>query len=132
MKLRAGEVRCEVTVEKIAVAGDEGYLEPDSSYGTARVVWVPLVALAGSPPVGERFPATIQDALPSRAESTVQGLVVARNQSVCRMRYRNDINSSMRITVHRDDDVVYAIVAGPAQIDGIKQRIEMVLERVSS
>jgi head-tail adaptor len=132
MKLRAGEMRCEVTVEKIAVAGDEGYLEPDSTYGTAQVVWIPLVALAGSPPVGERFPATIQDVLPSRAESVTMGLSVAKNQSTLRMRYRNDITSAMRVTVHRDSDQIYSIVGGPALIDGKKERIEMQLEKVSS
>lgn len=127
-----GEQRCEVTIDRIAVNGDEGYLGPDPNYGTERAVWVPLVALTGSPAIAERFPATIQDALPSKAESVVQGLSVARNQSRLRMRYRNDITSAMRVTVYRDTAVVYQIVGGPAQIGGRKDRIEMVLEKVSS
>lgn len=132
MKLRAGEMYCEVTVERIAVDGDEGYLGPDPTYGTPRVVWFPIAPLVGSPVIGERFPATIQDALPSRAESVTMGLSVARNQSTLRMRYRNDITSAMRVTVHRDTDVVYQIVGGPALIEGRKDRIEMQIEKVSS
>lgn len=132
MKLRAGEIRCEVTIDRIAVEGDDGYLGPDPIYGTPRDVFVPLAPLPGSPVIGERFPATIQDALPSRAESVTMGLAVARNQSTLRMRYRNDITSAMRVTVHRDSDVVYQIVGGPAMIEGRKDRIEMQLEKVSS
>lgn len=132
MKLRAGEVHCEVTIDRIAVNGDEGYLGLDPTYGTPRVVWVPLAPLAGSPQVAERFPATIQDALPSRAESVTLGLSVARNQSTLRMRWRGDVTSAMRVTVHRDTSVVYQIVGGPADIEGRKQRIEMQIEKVSS
>lgn len=125
MKLKAGEVACEVTVEYPSAT-------EDATYGTPIITWVALSYLPGSPQVAERFPATIQDALPSRAESVVQGLSVAKNQSTLRMRYRNDITSAMRVTVHRDTSVVYQIVGGPADIEGRKQRIEMQLEKVSS
>jgi head-tail adaptor len=57
---------------------------------------------------------------------------VARNQTRLRMRWRDDINSSMRVTVHGDSDTVYQIVGGPADIDGRKSMIEMVLEKYSS
>jgi head-tail adaptor len=93
---------------------------------------VPLVALPGSPVVAERFWAEVQDALPSRSEAVTQGLAVARNQTRLRMRWRDDINSSMRVTVHGDSDTVYQIVGGPADIDGRKSMIEMVLEKYSS
>ena len=124
MKLRSGEMRVEVTVEyPVATV--------DPVYGTELITWTALSYVPGSPLVAEKFPATIQDALPSRAESVVQGLAIARNQSTLRLRYRNDITSAMRVTVHRDTDQVYQIVGGPALIEGRKDRIEMVLEKYS-
>jgi head-tail adaptor len=104
----------------------------DATYGTEIVSWVPLMAEAGSPPVAVKFKAEIQDAMPSRSESVQQGLPMARNQTRCRIRWRDDVNSSMRVTLHGDSDVVYQIVGGPADIEGRKQRIEMVLEKYSS
>lgn len=104
----------------------------DPDYGTEIVAWVPLVEQAGSPTIAERFWAEVQDALPSRAESVTQGLAVARNQTRIRLRYRNDIDSSMRVTVHRDTDVVMQIVGGPAMVGGRKVLTEIVCERFSS
>lgn len=129
---RAGEVDVEVTVERIAVEGDPGYIAPDSTYGTPKVVWVALSYLPGSPLVEERFPATVQDDLPGRSEGVTQGTVISADRCTLRMRYRNDITSAMRVTVHRDTSVVYQIISGPAEIEGRKQRIEMKLERYSS
>jgi head-tail adaptor len=104
----------------------------DPDFGTPIITRVPLVAQAGSPTVAERFWAEVQDALPSRAESVTQGLAVARNQTRIRMRWRNDVDSSMEIIVHGDTDVTYQIVGGPAEIEGRKERIEMMCERLSS
>ena len=121
----------EISVHRIAVAGDEGWLDVDPTYGTPLPVWVPLVAQDGSPPVAERFPANVKDVLPSRSEAVKQGLVVARNQTRIRMRYRSDIDSSMRVTLHGGTDVVYQIVGGPAAI-GRNKELEIVCERFSS
>jgi head-tail adaptor len=115
----------EITVEYKSVT-------QDAVYGTDVVTWIPLVALPGSPVVGRRFPANIQDVMPSRSESVQQGLIVGRQQTRLRMRYRNDIDSGMRVTVHGDSDVVYQIVAGPAEIGGRKQYLEMILEKITS
>lgn len=104
----------------------------DPTYGTDIVTWVALSYLPGSPLVAERFPAEIQDALPSRSEAVQQGLVVGRNQTRCRLRWRDDVDSTMRVTVHGESDIVYQIVAGPAEIMGRKNMIEVVLERYSS
>ena len=124
--MRAGALQRQITVEKKSVT-------KEATFGTEIVEWVPLVALPGSPVIGERFWAEVQDVLPSRAESVRQGLAVARNQTRLRMRWRNDITSDMRITVHGDGaDVVYQIVGGPAEIEGRKERIEMMLERYTS
>jgi len=115
----------QITVERKVVT-------QDPLYGTEIISWAPLVALPGSPVVAERFYAEVQDVLPSRAESVKMGLDVARNQVRVRMRWRDDIDSSMRITVHGDSDQVMQIIAGPAEIEGRKQRIEMMCEKISS
>jgi len=123
--MRAGSMTREITIEKKEVT-------VHSVYGTEVVTWVPLVAQAGSPVVAERFRAEVQDAMPSRSEAVTQGLQIARNQTRLRMRWRDDVTSAMRVTVHGDSDVVYQIVGGPADIDGRKSMIEMVLEKYSS
>ena len=122
---RAGSMSRQITIEKKQVT-------VDSTYGTELVAWVPLVAEAGSPTVAVRFWAEVQDALPSRSEAVTQGLAMARNQSRLRMRWRSDVTSAMRVIVHGDTDVTYSIVGGPAEIDGRKSMIELVLERYSS
>ena len=103
---------------------DYRHVEPDATYGTDVVTWLRLVQCR----------AEIQDALPSRSEAVRQGLASARNQTRCRMRWRGDIESSMRVTVHGDggNDVVYQIVGGPAEILGRKRGLELILERYSS
>ncbi len=123
--MHAGDLDREITVEKKLIT-------QDATFGTELVTWVPLALLSGSPQVAEKFAAQVQDTLPSRSESVTQGLSVARNQTRIRMRYRNDIDSSMRITVHGEPDLVYQIVGGPANIEGRKNFIEMVCERFSS
>lgn len=78
------------------------------------------------------FRAEVRDMLPSRSDAVRQGLEVARNQSRLRMRWRGDVDSTMRVIVHGDSDVVYQIVGGPAEIGGRKRMLELVLERYSS
>ena len=102
----------------------------DTVFGTPVITWQPLVALPGSPRVAAPLWAQIQDALPSNSESVKQGLVVARNQSRVRLRYRSDITSAMRIT-DVATSIVYQIVGGPATI-GRNQWTELVVERYSS
>jgi head-tail adaptor len=130
--VRSGAFYRRITVERKAISTDAEYVAPDANYGTANVIWVPLVKVGG---VAERFWAEVQDALPSRSESVTQGLEVARNQTRIRMRYRDDIDSSMRVKLHGDgNDVVYQIVGGPATVtkEGRKNMIELVCERYSS
>jgi SPP1 family predicted phage head-tail adaptor len=115
--VRAGQLDRQISIERKQVT-------QDPTFGTELVTWVPLAS--------ERFWAQVQDALPSRAESVTQGLAVARNQVRVRMRYRDDIDSSMRITVYGDGtNQVLQIVGGPAAIEGRKQFLEMVCERIS-
>ena len=122
---QAGKLDRQISIERKQVT-----LDP--VYGTELIEWVPLVAEPGSPTVAVRFWAEVQDALPSKAESVVSGAVVAHNQTRIRMRWRDDIDSSMRVTVHGDSDTVYQIVGGPADIDGRKSQIEIMCERYSS
>ena len=123
--MRVGTLSRQITIEQKQVT-------VDSTYGTELVTWVPLVAEAGSPTVAVRFWAEVQDTLPSRAESVIQGLAVARNQVRIRLRYRNDITSAMRVVLHGDGaDEVLQIVGGPASVGGRKEMTEIVCERIS-
>lgn len=72
------------------------------------------------------------DARPSRNEGVRLGVVVGRNQTTFYCRWRTDITADMRIVLHGDEDVVYQIVGGPAEVDGRKREIEIVGERYSS
>ncbi len=123
--MRAGALSRQCTVEKKQTT-------VDPTYGTELVTWVPLVAEAGSPTVAVRFWAEVQDVLPSRSEAVTQGLAVARALTRCRLRWRADIDSSMRVTVHGDSDQIYSIVGGPAEAAGRKGMIELLLEKYSS
>lgn len=121
--MRAGQLDRRITIERKVVT-------QDASYGTEVVTWVPLVA-TGSPAVAVPLWAQVQDVLPSRSEAVLHGLVLARNQTRIRIRYRNDVDSLMRITVHYATDIVYQIVGGPAII-GRNEWLEMMCEKYSS
>lgn len=122
---QAGVLNRQITISRKQVT-------QDATYGSEVVTWVPLVAEAGSPTVAVKFWAEVMDMMPSRAEAVTQGLTVARNQTRIRLRWRGDIDSSMRVTVHGDSDVVHQIVGGPAEIQGRKNMLEIVCERISS
>lgn len=123
--MRAGRMNRQITVQR-KQTGQEAV------YGTQTVTWVPLVYLPGSPAVAERFDAEVMDVMPSRNESVSQGLAVAKNMTRIRLRWRSDIDSSMRVVVHGDSDVTYQIVGGPAEVFGRKDTIEIMCERYSS
>lgn len=88
-------------------------------------------------PVWERLTsgpiwASWEDALPSRSEAVMAGrLELARNQSRCRIRYRSDVTSEMRVILHGESDLVYQIVGGPAVL-GRREFLEFVCEKVTS
>ncbi len=79
--VQAGKLDRQITIERKSVTSDP-------NYGTEVITWAPLVVLPGSPPVAERFWAEVQDVMPSRSESVLQGLAVARNQTRIRIRWR--------------------------------------------
>ena len=118
-------------MQRLAIPSDPEYLTPDANFGNERAVWLPLDPMPGSPLTGYRWPAQVQDALPSRSESVAQGLAVARNQTRIRFRYppHVTVTSDMRVILHGDADVIYQIVGGPAEIGGRRDGMEIVCER---
>ncbi len=125
--MRSGTIDCQISVEQKSITRDP-------SYNTEIVTWAPLVAAPGSPVIAERWWAQVQDTLPSRSEAVKQGIATASRQTRVRMRYRNDIDSSMRVTIHQDTSVVYQIISGPVDVtnEGRKRMIEFVCEKFST
>ena len=123
--MNSGKMDRQITIEQKSVT-------VDPVYGTELVTWVPLVALPGSPVVAVRFWAEVQDALPSRDERLTQNVAIAAKRTRIRMRWRDDIDSSMRVILHGDSDKTYQIISPPAEIEGRKDRIEFMCEWVSS
>lgn len=93
----------------------------DADYGTEVVTWALLAVVW----------CAFQDELPSKSEAVKQGLVTATQRARVRMRYRSDLDSSMRLVINRPTETVYQIVAGPAVL-GNKDGIELVVEKYSS
>lgn len=100
--------------------------------GGEEVTWVPLVALPGSPVLPERWRAEVKDVLPSKSESIDHAMEMGAGMTRIRMRYRTDIDGTMRIVVFGDVDKTYDIVSGPVEIGGRKDRIEMMCQRFTT
>jgi SPP1 family predicted phage head-tail adaptor len=71
--------------------------------------------------------AEVRDDLPSRAEQNRAGLEQARNPTRVRMRYRSDLNTSMRV---RDGSRILQIIGGPAMI-GRREWTEIFCEAIT-
>lgn len=102
---------CRVDIQR-PVAGQ------DAVYGAATPAWA-LVATVW---------AEVQDVLPSRSEAVKQGLVQGRRQARVRIRYRADVDASMRIVLGAR---VMQIVGGPSEI-GRKEYLEMLVEEFTT
>lgn len=89
----------------------------DAVYGTPVVDWKPHAQVW----------AQVQDALPSRAERDTGNISVSSNQSTIRVRWRDDIDSAMRI-VDLGTGAVFQIIGGPAML-GRRQFAELQCER---
>lgn len=96
-------------------------ISQDPTYGTEVISWIPLATVW----------AEVVDVLPSRqqAEQTRQQLQVSTQRSRVRMRYRTDLDSSMRCVI---GGLMHHIVSGPAEIGDRHSLIEIVVERYSS
>jgi len=109
-QLTAGEIPDFIRIER-PVAG-EGFTDAGSgSWVLVDEVWAGVV-----------------DMLPSRGEKLAEGINVATRPARVRMRYRDDITSSMRFVM---GDRIMQIIAGPAII---RQRsgVEFMVEEYST
>jgi SPP1 family predicted phage head-tail adaptor len=92
---------------------------PDTSIdGAGSGSWAPVATLW----------AAVQDALPSRAERLADGINLAARPARVRMRYRTDIDSSMRFII---DGRTMQVIAGPAEL-GRREGLEFMVEEYSS
>lgn len=113
--LGAGKLNKRITISRKVIS-----LDPD--YGTEIVTWADFATIW----------AQVQDALPSKAESVTQGLVVSKNYVRVRFYWLAGVDSSMRVTVLDDTPPrVLQIVGGPAEI-GFKEWVEIMCEKLSS
>lgn len=92
---------------------------PDESFdGAGSGQWIDVVTVWAS----------VQDALPSRAERLADGINVACRPARVRMRFRADVTSSMRFVIA---DRIMQIVAGPAEL-GRRDGLEFMVEDYST
>jgi len=104
----------QVTIEQRTV-------EKDPDYGTdieGSEAWLPVAIAVW---------ANAQDQLPSRGESTSNGLTTAVTRT--RLRIQNDsrITTAMRVTLHGKGNRLMQIIAGPALLDD-RRHVEFMLE----
>lgn len=71
---------------------------------------------------------SIQDVLPSRSEAVKNGVAIGAKQSRLRVRYRTDLDSSMRVIL---DGNIYQIISDFSEF-GKKQYSEAMIERYTS
>lgn len=103
--------RCRI--ETPSVSQDAVYGSPVTTWATFAVVWC-----------------NVQDVLPSRDESLRNTTIATTTRTRLRMRYRGDIDTSMRIVMLRPTETVYEIIGGPAEI-GRRDGIELMIEKSS-
>ena len=90
----------------------------DPIYGTTIVSWEQLATVW----------AEVQDILPSRSESIADSISIARRPARVRMRYREDLDSTMRLVVNGR---TLNIIAGPAEL-GFRAGLEFMAEELST
>ncbi len=95
----------------------------DANYGSQVKTW----ALVGV------YWCNVQDVLPSKSTEVTKdnSLRVNVKSTRLRMRYRTNIDASMRIIIERPDPVIYQIVGGPAEL-GKRDGIELLLHEMTS
>lgn len=94
----------------------------DAAYGTEVVTWTTLV---------DRAACNVQDVLPSKSESVANGIRMATQPTRIRCRYRSDVTSDMRVTLHRGTDQVCQIIAGPVEL-GHREGLEFMVAKYST
>lgn len=123
MPLTAKDLDRRITFQRPAVARD-----PDSN--------TPIGGDDGWAPVATVW-AQVLDNLPSRGEASGDGINVERRPARVRIRWRDDVDSAMRMILWKGDeggeaDRVMQIVAGPADIFGRHNFSELMAEEYSS
>ena len=109
--IQAGDLNRRVTIERAVLVQDPGSGAYSTSWETLATVW-----------------AEVQDVLPARAESVANNLNLSRRPARVRMRYRDDLDSTMRLFM---DGRTLNIISGPAEI-GLREGIEFVAEQLST
>lgn len=125
--MNSGQLDRQISIYRKSVTN-----HPD--FGTEIIEWVPLVALPGSPVIAEKFWASVQDELPSKSEFVKNNLPIGKLKTRIRLRYRTDIDMTMRVLVHGDVDMTYQIIGGPVMVNsaGRKNLIEIMCEHYST
>lgn len=108
--MRTGKLRDRIRIDQRSVA-------TNTDYGTQTITWVELATVW----------AEVQDQLPSRGENVTAELVQARQPVRVRMRYRADIESTMRVVELGGLQRTLKIVGGPATL-GNREGVEIMCE----
>lgn len=95
----------------------------NSDYGTEGGGWVPHADAWAS----------MEDVMPSKDEKLLQGAMeVGTIKTRLRFRWRDDIDSSMRVQILNPLARTMEIIGGPAQIAGRRRYMEVLCEEVSA
>lgn len=131
---QAGRLDRLAVIWRKATSSDPEYIAPSAQYESVGSGWTPLDGYEdGSPLVPVKVYGQKQDLMASRSEEAANGgVVIGKVRTRWRMRWRDDIDSSMKVTIYGDSPVDYAIVHGPIEIGGRKELIELLLERYTS
>lgn len=95
----------------------------DADYGTEVITWTHIATVW----------ANVQDVLPSlrREETERNNLLTDARRTRVRIRYRSDLDTSMRAIIYRPSATTYQIVSGPAEL-GQHEYLEFMVERYST
>ena len=93
----------------------------DPVYQTPTVTWT-LLGMAW---------AEVKDKAPARDEALLNVLSLSSVRAQVRLRYRTDIDASMRFVIMRGAETIWTIVGGPGML-GNKEQIEFLCERKST
>jgi len=103
------DTRCQIEYKSVT---------QDADYGNEVITWAALTTVWVEK----------QAILQSRSESISNNVAIATDKSRIRMRFREDVDSSMRFIIKSQ---TYQIVSGPAEL-GRREYIEFVIEKYSS
>lgn len=92
--------------EKVTIEHNVGGVDP--VYGTEVANWQPLLT---------RYWANVEDELPSRAESTQNGIETRVLRSRLRMQGAVGVTGEMRAILHSRGERVMSIIAGPSMLN---------------